>query len=43
MLSKKELAIITFLIHHKEQFVSSATLAEVIGMSDVRLGNTSKN
>ncbi|VGR24922.1 PTS system mannitol (cryptic)-specific transporter subunit IIA [Streptococcus pyogenes] len=34
MLSKKELAIITFLIHHKEQFVSSATLAEVIGMSD---------
>ncbi|WP_444810876.1 BglG family transcription antiterminator [Streptococcus canis] len=34
MLSKKELAIITFLIHHKGQFVSSATLAEVIGMSD---------
>ncbi|HEP1275440.1 TPA: BglG family transcription antiterminator [Streptococcus pyogenes] len=34
MLSKKELAIITFLIHHKEQFISSATLAEVIGMSD---------
>ncbi|HEL1032276.1 TPA: BglG family transcription antiterminator [Streptococcus equi subsp. zooepidemicus] len=34
MLSKKEMAIVAFLISQKGQFVSSATLAKAIGMSD---------